>query len=135
MDAAGQDRPAQAAGAPDEVVQAARAAFSALDPGAGLAELVHDSLDRADEADAADDRRLAFRGGGYDVAVVVGEQSLAVSVTPSPEDLGVETRGASAGVPTADGPGRWTVAPAPRGPVSLVLTDGSRRVRTAWALL
>lgn len=119
------------AAVPAEVAERARAAFSARDRHADLADLVADSLDdgRTDPAT----RTVSFSGAGVRVSVRRATQALVVVVDPAPDGpLEVQDRQDASMTVTCTGAGQWEVAPVPQGPVSLVVHDGTRRVRTAW---
>lgn len=116
---------------PAGVADLARSAFSARDPHADLAEVVEDSLD--DQASDPTLRTVSFAGAGLHVLVRRAADALVVEVDPTPDGrLEVEDRRTTRLVVTPTGVGRWEVQPVPAGPVSLVVHDGARRVRTAW---
>lgn len=116
---------------PAGVAERARAAFGARDRHADLADLVADSLDDVTTDPAA--RTVSFSGAGVRVSVRRASQALVVEVDPAPDGhLEVQDRRDASTTVTCTGTGQWEVAPVPQGPVSLVVHDGTRRVRTAW---
>lgn len=117
---------------PAGVAELARSAFSARDLHAGRADVVADSLDDVDSDPAT--RTVSFNGAGVRVLVRRAGQALQVEVDPAPYALleVQDRRDTDAPIVTPTGVGTWEVAPVPVGPVSIVLVDGARRVRTAW---
>ena len=126
------------ANVPDGVAAAARAAFSARDRDAVLAELVTDSADD-DAGERSAERTLVFAGGGLLVTLRVrdepgagvlsaelevqpplsGDPAVDVRDRPEPEIDDVE-------------PGRWSLNHLTPGPLRLVFDAGDRRVQTEW---
>lgn len=130
--AAGEATTAPVASAvPEHVRAAALRAFAARDPAADVLPLLHD-----EPGGAGRSRTAEFGQGGLRVTLVLEGSELHGTVSP-PQVQEVELQrpaGPALAVPVAPD-GTWSLAPAPLGPVALVLVVDGCRLRTTWVHL
>ena len=110
-------------------------AFAARDPRSDLAVTVFNSQD---EDDPGSGHEVRFAAGSLYITLSSSrgtESGLLVKVDPAPSELAILTLEVQRGeVPIGTRPGsqEWHFLPTPSGPISVLLLDGARRVRTEW---
>ena len=114
---------------------AAIRAFAARDTRSDLAVTVFNSQD---EDDPGSGHEVRFAAGSLHITLSssgCAETGLLVKVDPAPADLAILTLEVQRGeepVGTRPGSQEWHFLPTPSGPISVLLIDGARRVRTEW---
>lgn len=126
-------------GPPSEPVSDARlAAARAFDERDTRSDLALTVFDSYDDCDPGSGHAVRYVAGPLNITLSssgCAQGGLLVHVDPAPSEQAILTLRVQRGVdPIATRPGsqEWNFLPAPSGPISILLVDGARRVRTEW---